>query len=464
MKPSTKVDSQFLVYGQGALDALFSEQLARLGTLVKSKGSQRPQDFGLVVLDCGTLKPEELSAHTADLQAALENNRPVLLVQPTTEHKQALAKARILRHYIQEPSVALLLEPRRTTANQLRLALREQFPTATGPSACTAALKQEDGSLQQQPAGEAPPSASASTPADLSRFMQRLAEDVTRLASGKVLQLDATSTAPNNPPSYIPTTLYDVTPITLYTPFTTSGSTKEGYTPPQGSFLLEGLVTVGVYYDNTSFNTPVQWLIIDNSGLCDTTLKANDDTHLGWSLGSLVVSGQDISSSSMAYKQSSPNNINNATTYTSSSSFSVGLSAGTDGLAGNTSYTVGSSQTSTITDWSIVQNDSNSWTFAQATPYQGNMTGFPDGAVDMGGINTLPALSTTSLNFATQTVWCRTPATQQNMSVQYTYKVQAWFIYEDNPGWSWHAYSWYSIPSTVKTFTLDFSAAWPSSQ
>ncbi|WNG54845.1 hypothetical protein F0U59_08725 [Archangium gephyra] len=458
------VDSRLLVYGQGSLAQQFSEQLASVGALVKSNGSQRPQDYGLVVLDCSTLKPEELSNHAAELRTALEHNRPLLVLQPTTAHKQALAKGKLLRHYIQEPSIALLIEPRRDAQNQLRFSLCEQFPNATGPSVCTAALKQKDGPVQQQPAGEETPSAPPATPVDLSHFMRRLAQDVKTLASGRPLQLDTTSSAPNNPPNNIPSSLYDVTPITLYTTFSPTGSSQGGYTPPTGSFLLEGLVTIGVYYDNTSFNTPVQWVIIDHSGLCDTTLKANDDTHLGWSLGSLDINGQNISSSTMAYKQSSPNNINNATTYTSSSSFTVGLSGGTDGLSGNTSYTIGSSQTSTITDWSIVQNYSDSWTFAQATPYNGNQSGFPDGAVDMGGIETLPAISTTSLSYGTQTVWCRTPAAQQNSSIQYTYKVGAWFIYEDNPGWVWHAYSWHSSPYTVKTFTIDFSAAWPTSQ
>lgn len=460
-----QADSQFLVYGQGPLEEVFSQQLARQGALVKSNGSQRPQDFGLVVLDGATLTPEELSRHTADLQAALEHNRPVLMLQPTPAHKQVLAAARILRHYIPEPSLALLIEPRRDQANHLRVALYEQFPNASGSTVRTTARREGDGPLQQQPAGEVPPSASASTPVDYSRFLQRLEKSVSSLASGQVLQLDTTSSSPNSPPSNIPFSLYDVTPITLYSTLSTgSSSTQDGYTPPQGSFLLEGLVTIGVYYDNTSFNTPVQWLIIDHSGLCDASLKANDKTHLGWSLGSLDISGQNISSSSLAYKQSSPNNVNNVSSYTSSSSFTVGLSAGTDGLSGNTSYTIGSSQTSTISDWSIVQNYSDSWSFAQATPYNGNDSGFPDGAVDSGGINSLPAISTTSLSYCTQTVWCRTPATQQNMNVQYTYRVGGWFIYEDNPGLIWHADSWHSTSSLVKTYAIDFSAAWPSSQ
>ncbi|MDC0714530.1 hypothetical protein POL68_39145 [Stigmatella sp. ncwal1] len=397
-----KADLRFLVYSQGKPKEMFSEQLRRQGALVASDGAKRSQDFELIVLDGSTLKPEELSRHTPAIQSALGHNRPVLLLEPTLDHKQVLAKARILRHYIQAPSMALLIEPRRDKANQLRIGLSEQFPNTVGRTDCTA----------------------VSPPVDLSRFMQKVKKVVTTLASGQVLQLDESGgSSPNPPPGNIPSGLYDVTPCSVYVPFSPSGSTQGSYTPPHGSLTLEGLVTVGVYYDNTSYNTPVQWLIIEHSGLCDINLVANDDTHLGWSLGSLEVGAPDLSSSTLAYKQSSPNNANNVSSYTS-----------------------------------------NSWTFSQSVPYNGSTSGFPDGAVSASGIASLPALSTTSLAYTTQTVWTALPATQQNTSVTYTYTVGAWFIYEDNPGWVWHAYSWHNSMNYVLPLAIDFSAAWPTSQ
>jgi hypothetical protein len=459
-----KVDPRFLFYSQGKLEEQFSEQLRRNGILVDGDGSKRPQDFSLVVLDGSTLKPEELSRHASSLQAALENNRPVLLLKPTLEHKQVLAKSKIISHYIQAPSVALLIEPRRDKANQLRIGLSEQFPNTVGRTDCTAAQASKDGTVKKQPVSEALPDTSASTPVDLRPFMQRVKEVVTTLASGQPLQLDETEASPNSPPSSIPSGLYDVTPIIVYVPFTPSGSAQSGYTPPNGSFILQGLVTVGVYYDNTSYNTPVQWLLIEHSGMCDTNLTANDKSHLGWSLGSLEIDAPDISSSTLAYKESSPNNANNVTSYTSSSSFTVGLAGGTDGLSGNASYTIGSSETSSLTDWSIVQNHSNSWTFAQAVPYNGLDSGFPDGSVGMSGIASLPALSTAALDYTTQTVWCQIPAGQNSMSLTYTYTVGAWFIYEDNGGWIWHAYSWHSSMAWSLPLAINFGAAWPSSQ
>ncbi|WP_157601362.1 hypothetical protein [Stigmatella aurantiaca] len=140
-----KAALRFLVYSQGTPKEMFSEQLRRQGAFVASDGAKRSQDFELIVLDGSTLKPEELSRYTPAIQSVLEHNRPVLLLEPTLDHKQVLAKARILRHYIQAPSLALLIEPRRDKANQLRIGLAEQFPTTVGRAVCTAAQASRDG-------------------------------------------------------------------------------------------------------------------------------------------------------------------------------------------------------------------------------------------------------------------------------------------------------------------------------
>ncbi|ADO73301.1 hypothetical protein [Stigmatella aurantiaca] len=168
-----KAALRFLVYSQGTPKEMFSEQLRRQGAFVASDGAKRSQDFELIVLDGSTLKPEELSRYTPAIQSVLEHNRPVLLLEPTLDHKQVLAKARILRHYIQAPSLALLIEPRRDKANQLRIGLAEQFPTTVGRAVCTAAQASRDGTVKKGPVNELLPDASASRPVDLSRFMQQ---------------------------------------------------------------------------------------------------------------------------------------------------------------------------------------------------------------------------------------------------------------------------------------------------
>jgi len=456
-------DPRFLIYRQGKLEEVFSEHLLRHGELVDHDGSQKPQDFELLVLDGNTLTPDELARHTADIRAALEGNRPVLVLKPTLAHKLVLAKAKILRHYMQDGSLALLIEPRRDKANKLRVGLAEQLPNATGRLTRATAHQRRDGTVREGPVDEFLIGESPITEAGLSRFIQRVKKVVAAGASGQVLALGDSDSSPSSPPSNIPAGLYDVTPITLYQLYSPTGGTFSGYTTPQGSITLEGLVTIGVYYDNTSYNTAVQWLIIEHSGLYYTSgLQANDTQHIGWSIGALQIAGQSISSSTLVTRQSSPNNVVNQTSYTSSTQFTVGVSAGTDGLSANASYSIGSSQTSTVADWSIVQNAPNNWTFAQASPYNGLSSGFPSGAAGSSGVVGLPAISSGSLAYCTQTVWVQNPASQQNINVSYTYTLGTWFIYEYETGKGWHAHSWHGYPSYNPTYTIDFSAAWPS--
>jgi len=459
---------RFLVYRKGAIDALFSGPLEQHGDLVDQDGSQRPQDFDLLVLDAATLSPLELARHAGEIRTALSHDKPALILQPTYAHKQKLSqtKEKLLRHRIEEGSVALLIEPRRDAAGGLRVALAEQFAGSGGQLTRTFARRRRDGTIKEGPVDTFQVAPAQLADIDVTPFINRVKRTVATLASGEKLPLAAGDSSPSNPPAGIPSGLYDVTPITIYNPITAGGSSSGGYTTPTGDLYLEGLVTIGVYYDNTSFNTPVQWLIIEHSGLWYTAgLEANDQTHIGWSVGMLAINGQNISSSTLVSRQSSPNNVNGQTQYTSGSEFSVGLSAGTDGLSANASYTISSSQTSSLSDWSVVQSDPNTWTFAQAVPYNGATAPgtFPSGAAGSSGVAALPPISSGSLAYCTQSVWAQTPATQTNVSVPYALPTQSFFTYESETGKSWQATSWCHSSSYSQTYAVDFSAAWPSS-
>lgn len=456
--PDTNI--RFLLHAIGPLEDIFAAPLQLSGSTTKYDGSQTPVEFDLLVLDPRSLKAAAFAESAALAKRMLDNNKPVLVLRPSKAHKQILASAGALRTYGATDSVALLIEPRGNLSNKLQLALAEQFgPQAGHPR------------LIRTVSGGGPVDILPVTPPadpnlqDMAKFIDRVMAAVHSRRGGPAHSLVAGNASPDSPPSEIPVGLYDITPINLYFPIITSGSADGGFTPPNGSVYLEALVTIGVYYDNLSYNTPVQWLLIEHSGLFYTMgLEMDDKWHIGWSIGELDIGGQNISSQTLVTRQSSPNNVNNQTEYTSSSEFTVGVAAGTDGLNGNANYTIGSSQTSAISDWTVVQISPDNWDFYQQTPYDGSTAPgtFPDGAAGSGGVASLPPISTGALAFTTQTVWVQQPANNQDSNIGYVYYTQCFFTYASKTGPSWKAVCW-CFPSTpYQWFNIDWSAAWPS--
>jgi hypothetical protein len=457
---------QFLVYSKNGLDNITKELLAHNGKLIAGKASPNGTPYDLLVLDGRSATPDDMKGFSKYALEALNVNKPVLVVGATGANKKILRENGAMGTYVQEDSAALLIEPRKDAAGNLKFSHAEQFFGDNSNAKlvrCSAAVK----GGKVDPAGGVELALAPFVPVakDYAPFIKRVRKTVETLSSG--LQLDASDdSTPSNPPATIPAGLYDVTPNTMYWAWNCSGTAQDGYTPPNGSIYIEGLATVGVYYDNTSFNTPVQWLLIEHSGLYYTAgLEENNDSELGWSVGEFSINGQNISSSTMVSKQSSPNNVNNQTSFTSSSEFTVGVSAGTDGLSGNASYSIGSSQTSTISDWSIVQSDPNTWDFYQTVPYIGQaayiqQNGFPSGArTSCNDPVPLPSISTGSLAFCSQSVYTQLPAAQNTMSVPYTFGTNSLFLYCSGG----YGYMWLYFPSFGQTYAVDFSDAWPSS-
>lgn len=460
-------NASFLVHATGPLEDLFAAPLQQFGAITHYDGSQSPEKFDLLVLD-----PRSLAgafAESATLaKRMLDNDKPVLVLRPTATHKQALAAAGALRSHGVSESIALLIDPSRDASNKLHLALAEQFGHQAGQARLIRASvhagaqnQAEAGPVDNLPVGtQVDP-----TLADMTGFIGRVTAAVSKRRGGAASS-PASFAGPNPPPSNIPAGLYDVTPINIYYPIVPQGPERSGYTPPKGSIYLEGLVTIGLYYDNLSFNKPVQWLLIEHSGLFYTTgLEANDQTHIGWSIGELAVLGQNISSATIVTKQSSPNNVNNQTQYTSGSSFTVGVAAGTDGLNGNASYTIGSSQTASISDWTVLQSGPNSWRFYQQTPYNGTLPDdkVPDNAGGPNGVTALPAISKGSLAYNTQTVWSQIPANQQQSYIWYSYNTKSYFTYANETGTTkWHFWFWAWFWNPGQYYYIDWAAAWPS--
>lgn len=464
MKKTT--DYLFLVYSKSGVKNIAFEELSANGKIIKGNGSQNVAEHDLLVFDGNSYTANELKDLAKYAKDALDSNTPVLILGSTKAHKSALSSMGALGSYIEEDSAALYIEPRYDANGNQRIALAEQFFPNSNQAKFTRSVGQFDNGKSVSLAEPVVLKVETLVPTvlDYAKFLKRVKGSVETLSSGvKLSQTD--DTAPNNPPGNIPSGLYDVTPVTMYWSWAPGGAPASGYTPPAGSITLEGLVTIGVYYDNKSFNSPVQWLLIEHSGLYSTAgLEANDNTHIGWSVGALSIDGQNISSKTMVSKQSSPNNVNGQTQYTSGTEFSVGISAGTDGLSANASYTISSSQTSSIMDWTIVQSDPNTWNFAQSVPYNGNNKpgSFPNGAAGSGGVAALPPISVGSLAFDTQSVWAQLPATQTNISVPYSFAANSFFTYADATGKSWHAWCWTYAVTFNQTYAVNFSNAWPS--
>ncbi|MDP9191864.1 MAG: hypothetical protein M3P06_09210 [Acidobacteriota bacterium] len=453
--------SRLLVYSSGPLIDLFAAPLSAAGEVDTFDGSQKAAKYDLLVLDAGSLAAADFEDGAVAAKAALDSNTPVLVLSPTDHHKSVLAAAGALRHYPNGDSVGLLIEPRRDAGGTLRFALAEQY----APDAGVGRLTRTEGSGGRRKNDDAEedafevPGRPAPTITEMERFIERVRGSVAALQSGPIEA--RTGNGPNDPPATIPAGLYDVTPVNFYHPISAGGGPKLGYKPPDGSLTFEGTAYIGAYYDNTSFNKPVQWLIIEHSGLFYTAgLEVNDSTHRGWSIAMLQINGEAISNSSLATRQSAPNNVNNETTYRSETSFSVGVSAGTAGLGVNTNYTIGSSVSNSISDWSITQSSPNIWQFAQATPYDGaQQTGLPAGAAGSGGVAGLPTISVGSLAFDAQTVWQHLPATSDTQEVTYRFVTNSRFTYSTT-GKSWQAFSWNYIYQFSRKYTINWAAAW----
>ena len=452
---------RFLIYSEGTLDDILATPLSTYGDLVESDGSQKPTDYDLLVFDGRTVAPEALAKQGPKLQAQLEADRPFLIYRPTPAHKAGLAEAGVIHHYIEEGSFALYVEPQRDASGALRIGLAEHFGVAAeGKVERTLATLRRDATVASEKTEEFDIE-TEETPdvLELAPFIERIRHSVHRLSAGQSIEADTAATG--LPPKDVPKELWDRTPINVYQAIHPQGAKADGYRPPQGKLTLEALVSLGIFYDDRTYNEPIQWLHLKHEGHLTAHMVADTRDHRGWSNASLNVQGEDISSASLIANQSSPNNVNRQRQYTSRSSFTVGVKADPKGLWPSLSYSIGSSETATIRDWKIAQSTPNSWLFDQQVPYDGDARGFPHGAAGEHGVSELPEISKGTLAFDTQTVWVHLPADRKEKSVNYSYQVTSRFTWSERTGKDWKAWNWsyWAVPS--RTFKVRFGKAWP---
>ncbi|HEU4887399.1 MAG TPA: hypothetical protein VFV49_05890, partial [Thermoanaerobaculia bacterium] len=314
---------RFLVVRGGPLGDFFETLLSGAGTLVTFDGSQKTEDYDLLVLDGGSLSASAFEKGATAAKAALDANKPVLILTPTTDHKDVLAAAGALRAYPRGGSVALLIEPHRNADDKLSLWLAEQYAPDAGNGrlyrTVGGAGHDEDAAAATSDVFEVQAPSLPST-TGIAPFIERLRGAVSALKAGRLLA--SASKGPKDPPPDIPSDLYDVTPVNLFYEIKITEHTNPGWFPT-GAVRLEGTAYIGVYYDNLH-NTPLQWLLIEHSGLFYTGgMEDDDEGGRGWSLGALHIEGPNISSQALATHLSSPNNVNGVRTYSSGTSFTV---------------------------------------------------------------------------------------------------------------------------------------------
>ncbi|TNJ36054.1 hypothetical protein FGF66_12290 [Chlorobaculum thiosulfatiphilum] len=459
---------RFLNVSGAALPDLLAAPLGQHGSIVNYQSSmvESITEFDLLVVDCSAIPHHQFETAGQQSFSAIKANRPVLLFRPTQAHKQTLAQYGVIFTYICSDSLCLLIDPTSSADGDPVALVEHMGAISEGMVERTLDVRNNAGQIETVRTDVFPVNkAAVPTISDLQPFISRVQQAVHRRSFGGThndVKASNDDQGPNLPPSDIPKTLWNCTPILLYWTLNPHGGTQDNFTPPQGNITLECLASVGVYYDNVNFNQPVQWLLIEHSGHLYTQINVNDKTNRGWSLAYMTIAGQNISSATMVSNQSSPNNVSDVTQYTSSSEFTVGLTAGTEGIAGNMSYSIGSSQSCSISDWKIIQKTPNSWLFDQQTPYDGTTDGFPDGAAGSDGVAALPTISTSALAFNSQTVWVHLPATKDSINVSYTYDVQCRFTWSESTGTDWSAWSWRWHTWPSKGFTIAFSSAYPT--
>lgn len=465
------MDYQWLLWGSEEFPDIIREPLSHYGEFIienqwcnnlsaymKNKGM-------MLVINCSQDIESNFKSRSADIMKMLNDNHPILLLMPTKAIKNALVQSHILPCCIEDDSMALFIEPCRNANGELRIALAEQF-SASGEcelKRIQTVMDQGGKTLSEKSDTFTVKETGVLDSLSVDPFISRIRRTMHTLATGNSISFE--DVQPNTPPSNVPSTLWINTPINVYEVTYPSGATKESFTPPTGQLTMEFLISVGIYYDNKKYGVdkPVQWVYIEHSGHIYTTMQRDDSSCRGWSIGEFTLSGDNISSSEFISNTSSPNNVSGSTTYTSQSSINVGLHAGTQGITGDIGYTIGSSETITIKDWKVVQQDTNSWDMYQNTPFAGNSEKFPDGCAGYDGVNSLPDISKSTLAFNTQTTWIHNPASANGMkNIAYSYSLKSYFTWCDShSSTKWHAWNWWWNANRSRTLILDFSKAYP---
>ncbi len=451
--------TRFLSYQKGTPNSLVYQRLAAAGEIVAADGSQDPKDFRMVLVDCAGTAVDATGDLVSQLSAALDANVPVMFLNPQEEDKKSLADK--VKGWSSGSSAACLIVPVQDENGRRLYSVTEQLAPrpVDAQMMVVEAYSDSDGNVVVSEPSQVDGSTTGATleltPEDIEEFSADVEKTLEQLGHGPIVLASTT------PPSGCP---YSATPYKIYASLGVGGGSSSA---PAATQTVSGTASMGIYYDDLSYSNPVQWTIIGNQGNYSSDIIQNDDSGLGWTIGGFKILGPGLAGSSQgdfSLYQSSPQSVSGQTTYTSSTSFTVGVSAGTDGLGSNASYSQTNAVSYNLNDWEITLTNDDSWNFYQQTPYNGESQGFPDGAESGGNPAALPSISTSALSFAAQTVWLALQPLQSTMPITFTYQVYPTCIIFSNINVNWHAkFYYYGSYTFSQTYNLYFAPANPTS-
>jgi hypothetical protein len=418
-------------------------QISDIGSATPFSTDTKYSTDDLIVFDCASCPPEDVSK----LFGALDTGAGLLLLSATDAHKKALAvhvgfssRGRSRGYFV----------ARRASNGKIGYHFLEAKDTLSHSTLRTASSVRTDGSLTAR----APTVVFNSVPHTLTSdeiavFIKGLQNTL-----AMPLQLDT------QPPAGLDYKTWFYTRPYSYTTYGLEEKSGLG-PPPNGTVSLQMTYVFDGALDTTAQTGPFQFIGCSLSGiLSNGGLKANSGESFGWSLANFNASFYTSSDALFIYS-SSPPNTNGVSSVTTGSNVTVGFSTG--GVS--TGYTYSNSVTNSIADWQVVQNSGYSWNYAQVTPYDGNATdnGTIDNCIDWahgGGVQTgeFPAISTSSLQFAVNTVWKTNEVTTDTITFQGITSNQADYIMTQVLlGATNKEASWFWIASSNDSFDIDMS-------
>lgn len=243
--------------------------------------------------------------------------------------------------------------------------------------------------------------------------------------------------------------------------WTAAGGSYKGNSFPSQAMTLTRTFDVYVFLNDGGDGTPYQKVAFNEQCVFGPQggMGTNNGDNVGWFGANCAI---NHSAPDFSIYSASPTTPNNATTVTSSTSFSVGFS----GLSGAGSYGYSKSTSETITDWYVTEkNISNTevqWNFYQTSPWsiQDPTTVSRSAFTEADPFHWHPLapsdLSQTSITMAPQSAWTNNAA-QSSVSLTASAAAYAQFDMTKNgfwPGDQWYAMNYnYYTPSYTFSFT-----------
>ena len=430
---------QFLLNAKEPSDVVL-DFLDHTGVVHRTLAEGTVTDYDAVVLDQVTALD---SAGRDLITAAIGADRAVVLLEPADEQKAVLTD--VIGFGSAGPSALYVVVPCRDNVGGQHFRILEQrYPTqlvqlmhqeasGEGPGVT------ERGDVIELDLGGTPPEVPLEE-------LKRFGKEVKDLLTSRPMTATAGAIPPNLKwKSWV---------YSQCQCWTARGASSKLGTPADQYISCQTTYEFDGFLNNWPETGPFQYLFLHQTGIFQTNGMAHNGDHTkGWYLTQLAPSFEVPSQ--LVYYQSSPPNVANKSSVTTTSGFSVNFSNEGAGA----SYDFSQSETREISEWEIIQLTGNSWRYAQASPYAGTTTTFPDNMVesnDKGELKGLPNISKYSLQFDVQSVWKTNALVTVPVTVKCSNYLRAdYIITEYESGTAWSGYWWYSPAQWTPAYTIN---------